>query len=167
MTEATANSNAPTPDRGAAFQDLGSVAHCFGCGPDNNHGLALKSFWDGDDAVAEFTPAAYHCGASPDIVYGGLLACLIDCHACNLAIAYLYGLDNRPIGSQPRINCVTAQLNISLIHPTPIGETLHLRAAVSDIQRRKVWLDCNVMAGGRQTVRGDVLAVRLRDPAEV
>ena len=36
-----------------AFQDQGSVHHCHGCGPANEKGLRLKSYWDGDEAVAQ------------------------------------------------------------------------------------------------------------------
>ena len=35
-----------------AFQDQGSVSHCHGCGADNEKGLQIKSFWEGDEAVA-------------------------------------------------------------------------------------------------------------------
>jgi acyl-coenzyme A thioesterase PaaI-like protein len=148
-----------------SFQDQGAVAHCFGCGPDNPKGLQLKSFGEGEEAVALFEPQPYHCGGSPDIIYGGLIASLIDCHACNLAIAHLYRGENRPIGSEPRINCLTAQLNISLERPTPIDETLHLRARIKSVDRRKIWVACEVTAGGEVTAQGEVLAIRLRNGA--
>ena len=134
-----------------SFQDQGSVAHCFGCGTDNAHGLQLKSFWEGEEAVASFVPKPYHCGWSPDVAYGGLLASLIDCHACNLAIAHSYRAENRPIGSEPKIYCATAQLNVSLRKPTPVDETLHLRARITRIERRKTWLDCEVNVKGEVT----------------
>lgn len=148
-----------------SFQDQGSVAHCFGCGVDNPQGLQLKSFWEGDEAVALFEPKPYHCGWSGDVTYGGLLASLIDCHGCNLAIAYLYKLENRPIGSEPKILCATAQLNVSLQKPTPIGDPLHLRARIRNVDGRKVWVDCEVSAGGEVTARGEVLAIRLKEDA--
>ncbi len=147
----------------ASFQNCGSVRHCFGCGVDNAQGLQLKSYWDAEDAVAVFKPESYHCGGSPGIVYGGLLASLIDCHACNLAIAHLYRLEQREIGSAPKIDCLTAQLNISLQRPTPITETLHLRCRVKSVDRRKVWLGCDVRAGGHVTATGEVLAIRLKN----
>ena len=28
--------------------------HCYGCGQLNEHGLQLKSFWDGKEAIAVF-----------------------------------------------------------------------------------------------------------------
>ena len=144
-----------------AFQDQGSVPHCFGCGPDNSQGLQLKSFWDGEEAVASFEPQPYHCGWSPDVTYGGLVASLIDCHTCNLAIAHLYKAESRAIGSEPKILCATAQLNVSLEKPTPINETIHLRARIKSVEGRKVWVDCEVSVKGKITAQGEVLAIRL------
>ena len=146
-----------------SFQDQDSVLNCYGCGANNSEGNQLKSFWDGDEAVAEFQPKPHHCAGSPEIVYGGLIASLIDCHSCNLAVAHSYKLEKRPIGSDPRILCVTAQLNISLLKPSPISETLSLRARIREIDRRKFWIDCEVQSGGKTTAKGEVLAIRLKD----
>ena len=144
-----------------AFQDQGSIQHCYGCGADNPQGLQLKSFWDGDEAVAEFVPAHYHCGGAPDIVYGGLIGALIDCHCCNLAVAWGYRAGGREIGSDPRITFVTAQLNVSLLKPTFIKTPLELRARVRETDRKKIWIDCEVTSGGQLTAKGEVLAVRV------
>ncbi len=146
-----------------AFQDQGAVAHCFGCGPDNQQGLQLKSFWNGDDAVATFIPKPHHCGGTPDITYGGLIAALIDCHTCNLAIAHLYKLEQRPIGSDPKINCLTAQLNVSLLNPTPIDRPIRLTARIRSVEGRKIWVDCDVSVADTITARGQVLAIKMRD----
>jgi acyl-coenzyme A thioesterase PaaI-like protein len=145
----------------ASFQDQGSVSHCFGCGSDNAQGLQLKSFWDGEEAVALFEPKPHHCGWSPDVAYGGLIASLIDCHTCNLAIAHAYRSESRAIGSVPKIYYATAQLNVALQKPTPIDQTLHLRARIRSVERRKIWVDCEVATAGEVTARGDVLAIRL------
>ena len=34
-----------------AFQDLIPDNHCFGCGPKNENGLRIKSYWKGDEAI--------------------------------------------------------------------------------------------------------------------
>src|SRR5512146_756915 len=64
-------------------------------------------------------------------------ASLIDCHSLNLAIARAYRDEQRPIGSTPRIGYVTANLNVSYIKPTPLGETLELRARIDKLDGRK------------------------------
>lgn len=148
-----------------SFQDQLSVIGCYGCGADNQHGLQLKSYRDGDAAVARFMPRAHHCGGSPDIVYGGLIASLIDCHSCNLAIVAHYDQESREIGSMPRVRCVTAQLNISLVAPAAIGSELELRATITSQNKRKTWVHCEVHSAGILCARGEVLAVRIADAA--
>ena len=144
-----------------AFQDQGSIQHCYGCGANNVEGLHLKSFWDGDEAVAEFVPEDFHCGGAPEIVYGGLIGALIDCHCCNLAVARGYRTEGREIGTEPRISFVTAQLNVSLLKPTPIKKPLELRARIREVDGKKIWIDCEVTSGGQQTEKGEVLAIRV------
>lgn len=70
------------------FQDYypDELSHCYGCGRLNEHGLQIKSAWDGEETVAYFTPRPYHT-AIPGYVYGGLLASLIDCHGTGTASA--------------------------------------------------------------------------------
>ena len=71
-----------------AFQDFypDELSHCYGCGRLNEHGLQIKSYWDGEETIAVFTPKPYHT-AIPGYVYGGLIASLIDCHATGTASA--------------------------------------------------------------------------------
>jgi len=66
------------------------VLHCYGCGADNAKGLRIKSFWDGDEAVCRFKPEPHLCGGRKEIVNGGVVATLIDCHSLNLAVARAY-----------------------------------------------------------------------------
>ena len=61
-------------------------ARCYGCGPLNDHGLHLKSRWEEDELVARFSPESFHM-AAPGIVYGGLIASLLDCHGMATAAA--------------------------------------------------------------------------------
>ena len=151
------------------FQDLGSVAHCHGCGPDNERGLRIKSSWDGEEAVCHWRPQPHHCGGSKEIVNGGIIATLIDCHSLNLAIAHAYKTEGRPIGSSPKIGYVTGSLNVFYHRPTPIAETLELRAkivrvegpALSGVEGRKAWVSCTLSAAGRVCATGEVLGIRI------
>lgn len=145
-----------------AFQDQGSVHHCHGCGADNDQGLRLKSFWDGDEAVATWHAQPHHCGGIKEILNGGIIASLIDCHSMNLAIAHAYRAEQRPIGSAPRIGYVTANLNISYLKPTPIHEPVQLRAMITKLEGRKTWVSCTLSAGGEVRAAGEVLGVRVR-----
>jgi acyl-coenzyme A thioesterase PaaI-like protein len=113
---------------GQAFQDQGTVRYCYGCGADNQQGLRIKSYWDGDEAIASWRAQPHHCGGTQQNVNGGIIASLIDCHSLNLAIAHAYKQEQRPIGSPPRIGYVTANLNVSYLKPTPVAESIQLRA---------------------------------------
>jgi acyl-coenzyme A thioesterase PaaI-like protein len=145
-----------------AFQDQGSVRHCHGCGADNQKGLQLKSYWDGDEAIAIWKAQPHHCGGSEGIVNGGIIASLIDCHSLNLAIARAYREERRPIGSSPRVGYVTAHMSISYVKPAPIDEPLELRARIVKIEDRKAWVNCTLSAAGEIRARGEVLGIRVQ-----
>jgi acyl-coenzyme A thioesterase PaaI-like protein len=144
-----------------AFQEQGSVNYCHGCGADNERGLQIKSFWDGDEAVATWKAEPHHCGGSKEIVNGGIIATLIDCHSLNLAIAHAYRMERRPIGSAPRIGYVTRNLNVAYLKPTPMDQPAELRARIAKIEGRKTWVTCTLSAGGQICATGDVLGIRV------
>ena len=147
--------------RELAFQDQGAVRHCHGCGADNDRGLQIKSFWDGDEAVATWRAQPHHCGGTRENLNGGIIASLIDCHSLNLAIAQAYRTEQRAIGTSPRIGYVTANINVSYLKPTPIGEPIELRARITKLERRKVWVSCTLSAVGEVRATGEVLGVRV------
>ena len=45
-----------------AFQDFypDDLSQCYGCGRLNEHGLQIKSRWEGDESVCTYTPQPYH-----------------------------------------------------------------------------------------------------------
>lgn len=135
---------------------------CYGCGSNNAHGLHIKSYWheDGVHVVAEHLPDARYCGW-PDLVYGGLIAMLVDCHSNWAVMAYHYRAEDRQPESLPRINCVTGNLGIKFINPTPMGVPLTLRAWVEGDVGRKSRVICEVYAGDVLTAVGDSVFVRV------
>jgi acyl-coenzyme A thioesterase PaaI-like protein len=144
-----------------SFQDQGAVNFCYGCGADNVNGLQIKSYWAGEGAVAHWRPKPHHCGGSKEIVNGGIIASLIDCHSLNLAIAHAYRSEGRPIGSGAKIGYVTANLNVRYERPTPIHEELELRASITRIEGRKTWISCTLSAGGQVCATANVLGIRV------
>lgn len=87
---------------------------------------------------------------------------LIDCHSLNLAIAHAYKGEGRPIGSHPMISYVTASLNVSYLRPTPIGQSLHLRASIIKVEGRKAWVRCTLSAQGEVCATGEALGIRVQ-----
>ena len=99
-----------------AFQDqyLDARADCWGCGRNNPDGLYIKSYWDGDEAVAHFTPKPQYSGHK-GVMNGGIIATLMDCHCMGLAMAAAHRLEGRQIGTQPLITYVTRSLKVDYL----------------------------------------------------
>ena len=145
-----------------AFQDYypDQLSHCYGCGRLNAEGLQIKSYWDGDESVCEYTPKPYHT-AFPGCVYGGLIASLIDCHGTGTASAAAYRAEGREMDSYPPLRFVTGSLHVDFLRPTPIGDTLVVRSRVKEIKGRKVVVTAELHAGGEVCVRGEVVAIQI------
>jgi len=138
-----------------AIQDLypDDFSHCYGCGSRNTHGHQLKSFVEGSEVVARFTPSSHHMSV-PGFVYGGLLASLVDCHAMATAASSEI-TDN----VAPRF--VTAVLHVEYLKPTPLGSELEIRGHVTERSARKAIVEMTVTVAGTVTVRANAVAVRM------
>jgi acyl-coenzyme A thioesterase PaaI-like protein len=136
------------------------VAHCYGCGPLNEHGLHIKSYWDGEEGVCTFKPEPYHT-AIAGTVYGGLIASLIDCHSTGTAAAAAYRAQGRAMDTEPVMRFVTASLHVDFVRPTPIEGPLELRSQVKEIKGRKVVVATTLSAQGEVCARGEVVAVEI------
>lgn len=134
------------------------VAHCYGCGRLNEHGIRLRTRWDGDETVARYVPRPYHT-AIPGFVYGGLIASLVDCHAMGTAAAAAERAAGRGIGEGPAPRYVTASLRVDYLRPTPLGPALEVRGRVREASGRKTVVEVTVSAEGAVTARGEVVAV--------
>lgn len=147
-----------------SFQDYypESLSHCYGCGPNNAHGLHISSFWAGDEAVATFHPQEFHL-AFPGYVYGGLIASLIDCHCVGTAAAAAYKEEGRELGTLPAFRYVTGSLQVDYLKPTPLGPPIIIRAKVDEIKGKKTVVTATVAVDDIVTVRGRVVAVRMPD----
>jgi acyl-coenzyme A thioesterase PaaI-like protein len=145
-----------------AFQDYypENFAMCYGCGRLNEHGLQIKSYWDGEEAVCTFIPKPYHT-AVPGFVYGGLIASLIDCHSTGTAAAAAYRARGRAWDSEPPLRFVTGSLHVDYLRPTPIEGPLELRAQVKEIKGRKVVVSTTLSVHGEVCARGEVVAVEI------
>lgn len=117
-----------------AFQDYypDHFSHCYGCGRLNEQGLKIKSYWDGDETVCTFSPEEKYT-AIPGLVYGGLIASIIDCHSTGSAAAFAYRSEGREMGSEPAIRFLTASLHVDYLRPTPLGVPLTLRSHAREI----------------------------------
>lgn len=147
-----------------AIQDTYSdeLSHCYGCGRLNPDGLQIKSVWNGNEAIARFTPRPYHT-AVPGYVYGGLLASLIDCHGTGTAAAAAYAAAGREPGTAPYLRFLTASLRVNFLKPTPLGPELIIHGRVKEMAGRKVVVEAWIEVDGETTVQGEVVAVQAPD----
>ena len=147
-----------------AFQDAypDHLAVCYGCGRYNEHGVRIRSFWEGDEGVCRVTPRAFE-RAFPGIVYGGLVASIIDCHCIGTAAAATARAEGRELESDPPLRFVTGTLEVKFLRPTPLGVELVCRARADEIGPRKVVLSATLHAGDFVTATGRVVAVRVPD----
>ena len=146
-----------------AFQDYYAdrFSHCYGCGRLNPDGLQLKSYWDGEETIARFTPHPEQSGGVPNHVYGGLIASLLDCHGTASAAAFACRAANCEMSSvTPPDRFVTASLKVDYLRPTPMGAELTIKGKLRRIDGRKIWLDLALSAQGEISARGEMLAIR-------
>lgn len=142
-----------------AFQDYypDELSYCYGCGRLNEEGLKIKSYWNGDETIAIFTPRPYHI-AIPGYVYGGLIASIMDCHGTGTAAAVTYRAEGREMGTEPPLRFVTASLHVEFKRPTPLGVPLEVRGKVKETKGRKVVVSVTVSANGQLCATGEVIA---------
>ena len=135
---------------------------CFGCGPANPQGLHVRSFVEGDECVAEWTPQPHH-EAFPGILNGGIIGALLDCHANWTAAAHL--MAKRGVKTPPC--CVTADYAVKFLHPTPSGAPVKLRARVVESSENSAVVRATLESGGKvcATCRGTFVAVKPGHPA--
>jgi acyl-coenzyme A thioesterase PaaI-like protein len=144
-----------------AIQDRIPHNHCWGCGTLNPRGLHIKSYVEGDRTVCRFQPSPEHMAGPTHVLNGGIIAAVIDCHSVCTAIADSYRAAGRELGSEPLLWSVTASLRIDYLAPTPIAETLELRAHVREAKGRRRTIECTLHAAGRECARAEVVAVEV------
>ena len=145
-----------------AFQDYypDDLNHCYGCGRLNEHGLKIKSYWDGEESVCIHVPNPYYM-AVPGYAYGGLIASLIDCHSTGTAAAAKYRAENREMDTLPPLRFLTASLHVDYLLPTPLDGPIEIRGKVKEIKGRKVIVESTLSADGNICARGQVVAVQV------
>jgi len=135
---------------------------CFGCGPANQQGLRINSIPSGEEVVATWRAEKHH-EAFPNVLNGGIIGALLDCHSNWTACWHLMnktGVDHPPC-------TVTANYSIQLLRPTPTGGDIFLKARVIDSKDDRATIEAELIAGGKicATCRGTFVAVKPGHPA--
>jgi acyl-coenzyme A thioesterase PaaI-like protein len=139
---------------------------CFGCGPANERGLRIRSFATADDpdseVVAEWMPKAHH-EAFDDVLNGGIIGTLLDCHGNWTACWHLMRRD----GLEAPPCTVTADFHVRLNRPTPMDRPVRLSARAVESKGDRVSVEAALSSDGRVTATctGTFVAVRPGHPA--
>lgn len=135
---------------------------CFGCGPQNPRGLHVRSFVEGEEVVAEWTPEPHH-EAFPGVLNGGIIGALLDCHSNWAAAWHLM----RRRGEEAPPCTVTADFHVRLLRPTPSSGTIRMRAHVAESTDDRAVIEATLEGGGKLTAtcRGTFVAVKPGHPA--
>ena len=146
------------------FQDHMIENVCFGCG--NNHdGLQIKSYWEGADSVCNWESKKKYHGWS-NLMNGGIIATLIDCHCMCTAMADAYRREGRSLHSEPEYRYATGTIKVRYLKPTP-NSKVELKARVIEVKGKKTVLKCDVYSeNGERTVEAEVIAIKVFDSSE-
>lgn len=135
---------------------------CYGCGPANEKGFQIKSFVEGDKVIAHWMPKDFH-NAFPNVLNGGVIGTLLDCH-CNWSAAY-YLMKAQGLSKTPCT--VTAEYSIKLLRPTPMATVLTLEAWLDHIEGNRATINGQITIDGKvyDSCQGVFIAVNEDHPA--
>lgn len=139
---------------------------CFGCGPANEKGLRIRSFPVEDSGAdglrCTWTPESHH-EAFENILNGGIIGTLLDCHGNWTACWHIMrrdGLDEPPC-------TVTYDFHVTMKKPTPTDRPVELRSRVVESEGKRVTVEAEIHSDGdvTATCRGRFVAVGPGHPA--
>lgn len=131
---------------------------CFGCGHANPDGFHLRSYRNGQDTVAMFTPHSEHDNGF-GFVNGGIISTVLDCHT---AAVVLWEANQRgwEADDGAPIPFITSGFDVKFLRPTPLGPALALRAAPVEVSAAKIVVEAEVTVDDK--ARATMLATWLR-----
>lgn len=136
---------------------------CFGCGPSNSKGLRIRSFFENGRYIAHWQAKEEH-EAFPNVLNGGIIGSLLDCHSNWAAAHHLMqktGADHPPC-------TVTADFHVFLKRPTPTREKeILVVAEILDSSDSRVKVKAHIEVDGKitATCEGNFVAVSPGHPA--
>ncbi|UZR95614.1 PaaI family thioesterase [Chondrinema litorale] len=147
------------------FQDYMKSNVCFGCGIENEEGLQIKSYWEDNLSICKWQPEEkYHGWAN--LLNGGIIATLIDCHCMCTAMAAAYKYEERGLDSLPEYRYATGTITVKYLKPTSCEKEVLLKAKVLELKNKKVVMQCDVFSEGEKTAEAEVIAIKVYNSAE-
>ncbi len=144
------------------FQDHMPENVCFGCGANHPEGLRIKSFWEDIESICLWNPEEKYHGWS-NLLNGGIMATLIDCHCMGTAMADAYRREGRSLDSEPIYRYATGTLNIKYLKPTSTKVVVELRARIIEVKGKKTVMECELIQEGDTKATAEVVGIRVFD----
>jgi len=146
----------PLQDR---LHQAAPIRQCYGCGADNQNGLKVKSFLEGDEGVSKWRGQKHHC-SYPGFLNGGIACTLIDCHSAWTAFALECKNQSLDMGQDANLPTGwTRALTVEFLKPVELDQELILRARVVKEGRTSRTVACSIFAKDEECVRGEVTVV--------
>ena len=128
---------------------------CFGCGPQNDEGLRIRSFQAEDGSVVAEWQARPEHEAFEGYLNGGVIGALIDCHSNWTAIAALMAAG----WAAAAPSTVTSEYSVRFRKPTPSDRPLRLVGRPVEVAPDRVAVETSVEVDGVVTARGRAVFV--------
>lgn len=147
-------------------QDFMDGNICFGCGKDNTEGLQIKSYWEEDICICDWENHHPRYQGWTDLMNGGVVATLVDCHTMGAAMSHAYRTENRAYNSEPLYMYATGTMTIKYLKPTPYGKPIRLTAKIKEVKGKKTVITCETWVEGIKTTESEVIAIRVVDTSQ-
>ncbi len=138
---------------------------CFGCGKENPEGLQIKSYWEDEVCVCIWHSKDKYQGWT-NLLNGGILGTLVDCHCMGAAMSYAYRKEGRDFDSEPVYKYATGTMNIKYLKPTPNNLPIILKAWIKEIKDKKTIVFCEAWVDDIKTAEAEVIAIRVFDGSQ-
>lgn len=103
--------------------------NCFGCGPNNPHGLKMQ-FYGYADSVQSMLVIPSHLSGWENLTHGGVISTILD-EIMSWSAIYLLG----------RI-ILTQSMNVEYLHPVYTGKTILAKGKLLERENeRKAWME--------------------------
>ena len=141
-----------------ALQDLVDW-QCFACGRLNEHGLKVKSTWEGEELVCTWQPDPRYVG-HPGRLHAGLVATVMMCHVVWAATALAHRRLGRELREPIDFTYGTKSFKLDLFRPFPLHRSIGLRARVQALEEERASVACSAYVDGAECGRAEADLVR-------
>ncbi len=140
--------------------------HCWGCGPKNQLGLAIKTYPIGGEqaCISQITPDAQYSGGVPSNLFGGMIAMIFDCHGTASAAWFNHNNKGLPLTKDTVIGrYITARLEVDYKKPVPMGKVITVTSTPEEISERKIIVSMQMEVDGTVCAKARMVAVGVKD----